>query len=424
MNARRRWCSAFFAVSFLIGLSTDLGVAQEQAATPGTWTIQPPAPRLVLLAGRQTSLIISVADSSPRTIRLAHSTLQDEKTGALVSIRAFELCDTVKSTCSDAITVAGRTQRGVVLQVRDTFQTQGSFTGSVVLAADNRAETATIPLTLHSTTHKARWLGLGLIVLGILLSLVTVILRGFLLRADALRPALRLAADFRRLLQKVANAETATTAKFPRTRVRIAELVSELEPKQLEASNLVPSILGAGAPPDADAYKVFLDEKVAALRAIDVVLIVLNSTRLSTPAGTALSPARQKALTELDELAERVTTVQQSSEETKRIIEELDQAEGRPRSQQAPGARPPDLEQLLVQVRAVSAATWAIWAVVTVAVGWAALIATNYGFGGSSIDYVVCFLWGLGLPMSGQQLQQTTPETVRSQFNLSIPKTA
>ena len=83
----------------------------------------------------------------------------------------------------------------------------------------------------------------------------------------------------------------------------------------------------------------------------------------------------------------------------------------------------PTRAQLLIRVAHIVGAVWFLWAVLTLITGFAALILTNPAFGVPA-DYVKCFLWGIGVQMAGQQLQQLGPGSISTALGVSIPKTS
>jgi hypothetical protein len=80
-----------------------------------------------------------------------------------------------------------------------------------------------------------------------------------------------------------------------------------------------------------------------------------------------------------------------------------------------------DLQQLRVELQRLSIAMWVVWAFVTWIGGVGLLVMSNYGFG-VGLDYIKCFLWGLGVQVAGQQFQQLAPSSVTTAFNVSVPK--
>jgi hypothetical protein len=77
--------------------------------------------------------------------------------------------------------------------------------------------------------------------------------------------------------------------------------------------------------------------------------------------------------------------------------------------------------QILLQIEAISIMFWIVWAVLTSLAGLLVLILPNAGFGGA-MDFVQCFLWGFGLPVAGQSLQQLTISSINTQLGITLPK--
>jgi hypothetical protein len=78
-------------------------------------------------------------------------------------------------------------------------------------------------------------------------------------------------------------------------------------------------------------------------------------------------------------------------------------------------------ERLSLQLTHVEVSVWLVWLLVTCVSGSAALVFSNLGFG-APLDYVLCFLWGFGLPAAGQQLTQTSAGSASQALGVSVLK--
>jgi hypothetical protein len=83
------------------------------------------------------------------------------------------------------------------------------------------------------------------------------------------------------------------------------------------------------------------------------------------------------------------------------------------------GRRSSRLQRLTLSIESLQIGLWILWAAITLFAGWAALIATNAGFG-TPRDLATCFFWGLGIQAVGAQLQQLTPGKVAGRLNLPV----
>jgi hypothetical protein len=84
-----------------------------------------------------------------------------------------------------------------------------------------------------------------------------------------------------------------------------------------------------------------------------------------------------------------------------------------------PSPQNPTVMSVFVHIELFTALFWIVWAILAVLIGGLVLILPNPGFGGV-LDYARCFLWGFGLPVAGQSIQQLTMSSINSGFGVSI----
>jgi hypothetical protein len=77
---------------------------------------------------------------------------------------------------------------------------------------------------------------------------------------------------------------------------------------------------------------------------------------------------------------------------------------------------------LLVEIRHIAIASWIVWGLLTILVGYIILVASSPGFGGF-LDFARCLLWGFGIPVAGQSLQQLSGATLNTQLGISLTRT-
>ena len=88
----------------------------------------------------------------------------------------------------------------------------------------------------------------------------------------------------------------------------------------------------------------------------------------------------------------------------------------------APASIAQRIEHLRVEVMQLSLATRGTWGLLTWLAGIGLLVESSPGFGAST-DYTGCVLWGLGVQMAGNQLQQVASSSVAGQLlGIPIPK--
>jgi hypothetical protein len=408
------------------GAAPEQASASQQTAASSPWTIQAPPPKLVLIADRATSLVVTAGDAAVRGLHVIHSTLQEETTGALLSADALRLCAPEGAACTTPVDVEGGAARRVALVVDPGFTHHGTFRGTVRIAAAGPAAAQTFELTVLSSSWRSRLLGAAAIALGILVSLlITVVLRQHAARAALLLPAVRVMDEIRRIETALVAAESATGREAHGAHRRLDDLSRRLSPVELESRGYIPPrIRPAFAIESTEtAYREYLAGIAANVAALDVVVRDgFGGLAARWPAGS--QPQYEAAFRELDELAATVLTVEEATTGVAEVLARLAQALAPPGARAAPQApapaRPLTRERVLVQLQTVSLALWGLWGALTLVVGIVALIATNYAFGVGT-DYYRCFLWGLGVQIAGQQLEQLSPRTIATRFDIALP---
>jgi len=78
------------------------------------------------------------------------------------------------------------------------------------------------------------------------------------------------------------------------------------------------------------------------------------------------------------------------------------------------------MQHLLFVVDVLNAGAWAIWAAITTVTGAGTLVFSNIAFG-TPLDFVKAFLWGVGVQVAGQQLQQLLPANVSTALGITLP---
>jgi hypothetical protein len=299
------------------------------------------------------------------------------------------------------------------------------------LAIDEKVEMDSFDLTVLSTSRKAQAVGAGLIALGIALSwFITVFVRQQALRADALLPASQLADVLRNLADQTKRATETSGVPLPKITARLADLLKRLSLDQLEKAEFIPPRIRIPFRPPRDVseqYKAFLADLSSHAAAVAFVLkegINRAIAKLSQP--NARQPVTT-TLTELDSVAENVKNVDEAKAEVSPIISKLQNVLAPLPGLAAPappGVPPtaPSVVEVHVQLQRLSILMWLVWGVLTWLVGYTVLIDSNAGFG-IDIDYIKCFLWGVGVQVAGQQVQQLAPTTISTAFSISFPKT-
>lgn len=419
---------------FVLAVPITYGETGIPAPKPFVWTVKAPPQRLVLLLDRQTSFAVSTGEIGATNVRIAYSNLQDATTGGQLGSEHLQLCLPGATSCGTSISIDPYKTQRILLQVAPTFLFSGTFAGSISLAVDQKVEMDSFDLTVLSTSLSNQILGAALILAGIMVSwFVSVFIRQRALRAEALMPASELGDALRRLIADTERAHKKSENRLPKTLDRLKALLASLAPEQLEANGLIPQPIPnpfKATPDPTGTYKQFLTNLSNEVTALSVVIRDGIRRVMEKLDGQNHGEAVPVALQKLDTLAEQVSTADEAKVSVAKIRGELEDAlaNGIQRGIQAtpPIATPPvstvpSLQELLVQQSRLSISVWLIWGGLTWLVGVVALVATNYGFG-AGLDYFKCFLWGLGVQVAGNQLQQLTPTAVSTTFSISFPK--
>jgi hypothetical protein len=77
-------------------------------------------------------------------------------------------------------------------------------------------------------------------------------------------------------------------------------------------------------------------------------------------------------------------------------------------------------ERLTLEIASTSLWVWALFAVLATALGAYVVVLSNTGFG-LSADFLLCFFWGVGVPIGAQQLAQSTTVSAGSALGVAVP---
>lgn len=412
------------------------------------WEVTPPPPELTLEADRAVTFRIKTGKRPIRGLRVVGSTLQDEETKVLLGVGCLTphlaISERTGSngrpaeesggeTSTNRIDLPAEQTSGIELRVDSGFARPGSFKGSVYLAVDGVGEVKSFPLTVHSSRWKA--FGVVLIALGIGLSMVTVYvptqgerLVG-VLAATALRerlPDLRaIAAQGTEVLRKATG--------DPRTELEnvaavLGDLDRKLTQRYLDQERFIPAWPVPWRKTRTAEFEAFLKEEGARIATLEVVVRkgVGKAVDLWPPAA-GRETAFVKALTKLDGLTASKLEPTEAAARVGEILGTLgdDLAGGKYQALgQTPPPEPvplPSSRELRLQLIALGGVLWGLWAVVTLVTGYVVMVLPDLGFG-SPLDLAKCFFWGLGVHTAGQSLQQLTPASLRTTFQVEVPK--
>jgi hypothetical protein len=407
--------------------------ASRRAPAPAL-TIIPPPQRLSLLDTRSASFTIVTGDSAVHNLRVVHSTLQDATTAALLGAQWLQVCALAGTPCQPASSIAPHRSEPVLLTVDTGFRSPGVFTGSVSVAVDESPDPRSFELTVSSSTPSRRHWGVALIALAVLASACITILRHRITRGRALMPAVQVATWLRDSKAAIEQAErqigqpndpAAPRAELTETKSRIDKDLQNLSENSLIAMGYVPPRvpLAFAAPADKSAeYKQLLTQTATSAAIVAELLTVGLRPLVERWKAPKDLAALLVVWRTLDALGRDAQTPAEVRPKAEAAIRTYDGQAGIVQSF-ATSSNPhtATVNQLIAQEVHANGLLWLGWGVMTVFAGWAAVIAPNAGFG-TSLDFVKCVFWGLGLQAVGQQLQQLTPSTVAATFGVTISR--
>ncbi len=419
------------------------------------WSIDPPISTWNLTHNEGIEFVVTIGgDAAIKKLRVTHSSLVDSDSNRAIAIpaTAFHIChtadepvqgcdgslrapDQAPSTTGAATSVQPKPFKNTLwLKVDPDKVPDGVFTGTLTLDTEEATDSKTLSLTLQRTSRSAQGRGLALLVAGIVLAwFVTVFARSRINREQALLPVALLSQKLDSLRSKLALL-TAFATDVKLTRSAIESVAQELTIVNLDAKQLLPPRIPGLAQPgntQLTAYQDFLQRKSQIVENLDVIVVGIES-------GAAVLPATpQPGIGDLHALVSKIDafsgTLPQDSNvlrtQIKTVIDNYSSGPG-PRMlgfaaqpTTHPFDRPVALSvvSISLQIQTIGLLFWAVWGTLSVIIGFTVLINSSPGFG-LFTDYIRCFLWGFGLPVAGQGLQQLTMSSVNSQLGINLPK--
>ena len=400
-------------------------------------TIAPPVTPFTMTGGlRWTALSVTNTVDTPIKLMLTRSTLVDARPGkgSQLPIEQLHLClePPSKATCdADAVTISNVTHT-VWLDVDNAFVSDGIFAGVVQLTTLPASDPTTVSLTIQQSRGCAQMIGVLMIVLGVTVAWFALAFgRGRVARNQALLPAVLLRQRASALLVEIDALDPKLTPQVVQTRREASTILSELTEVYLDAQGYLPPPIPSmnATPPQTAAYQTHLQSMSSLLDGLEtIVWIGIEPSAAKLPQVNTSSDLQQlqKLVSDLDALT---ATLPSTSQALQAAITPLlaawhpaivAQTAGYQSLVIKPGpGKQRSAFQLLAQIATVSIAFWIVWGTLSVLAGYLVLIATDGGFGGS-LDYIRCALWGFGLPVAGQSLQQLTLGSINTQLGVTL----
>jgi hypothetical protein len=310
----------------------------------------------------------------------------------------------------------------------------GKYMGNVIVKAAEKPDGETLPVTIYGTNACRQFLGVLAIMLGVFCAwLVTVYLQNRLNRDQLLLPAIMLKEQFEELRDLLNNRPRSATAfDCAQTLRAIDKSERALSENELDANNLLPSSMPnpfKGAGPNADGYKQLIALQGARFESLQLI-VKSGFKAIWSHIPAAPTDVQQTAIATAFAAVDNISSedplpsAHDLDPRLKAILTTLDTALGGSQikslsatsSQQSRSS-----EQVTAEIRAFSGLAWSVFGLFATALGAYVLILSNLGFGTFS-DYLICLFWGIGLPISGTTLAQSTTGSAATALGFSIPK--
>jgi hypothetical protein len=403
------------------------------------WTVEGPTTPWNISHSRTTEFQIVRSEQAPTEFILTRAVLVDSSSGKgwELPLRYLQLCrlDGNKPTdCANKLTVNER-KTAVLLKTDDAFTDDGSFVGTIELDTRPFTQTKSLSLTVQQSKTRSRGIGLSLLIGGVTIAwLVLSYGRGKLSRNQALLPAFLLRDRLAEIMRQLQSIPDVLGTETNTTRNTISTLIGKLTPAYLDSQQFLPPELpspGGAASVQVASYQAFLQNSSQVADSLNVLVAegLLPAGRLWSPQMPAPSLAALKTLiSNLDALSAGLPQALPLLRTS--IKNYFDRWNAHPQLQIAgqaasplvmPAAQHPTVMSLFVRIELFTGLFWVVWAVLAVIVGGLVLIVPSPGFGGV-MDYARCFLWGFGLPVAGQSIQQLTMSSLNSSFGVNISR--
>jgi hypothetical protein len=392
----------------------DVANSSAQMST-NAWKIQGPSGAISLRPSDRVAITVIPLNGVVRDIRVIGFDLVEQTRRTLISTTDVRICvqlETEPSTehCASSIEIS--TARMLWLRPAENWPSAGHYIGSLVLASSQTTDGESVMLDISLTTPRQQVFGTLAIFLGVAIAwVVSQWGRTRHSRGQLLLPAAFMRERLNRiegLLQQ--GSPTVPSSGHAGTSKRLAELLSQLTDVALEQARFIPPKFPSpfGTPSlDATGYKAFLERAQAWADSTISVIVAMREAAGELP--DALPEKRQKiqdAIASLDAITGKSPPLSPTdlAAQIAQILQPL---------QLAPtggAAELPSSDQIQFQLAHTSVVVWWLVSVVTTLLGSYIVVFSNTGFG-LWTDYIVCVLWGVGLPV-GTALLQQTPNSV------------
>ncbi len=395
------------------------------AAATFSWTPRA-VPAIALAPGDAIPLSIAVGPVPATGVKAVQTALIENVGKTPIAADGLVLCRTPKPCDGKGIDLPPLSPNQLWLVA---VGGPGQYGGSVTVAANEKPEGDAVAMTVYSSSLAYKLGGVAVIFAGVVLAwYFTFYVRSRLNRDQLLVPVASLVATLDRLSSRLVKRPS---AQAPNTAAKIADLktnvlsLTALEQQGLPAA--VPTPWTSPTAPPLSAYQTYVQAASDWVTALTIVVggierAVDMDPSGSKPQATADAVGRLDALV-TGSIAPAAGTLSAGVEDilgklraevSSAGIRKLAPDRASPRSAQLPS-----LQMLQLDVRRLGSSAWLFIAAATTLVGAYVLVFSAAGAGfGTPVDYLVCLLWGFGLP-TGSTLAGSTTSTVTTAFNVA-----
>jgi hypothetical protein len=396
------------------------------------WSVRGPTTEISLRPGQTVELGVSVGPVPATAVGLTQAIFIEQTSKTLVG-NGWELCDALPDCNDHTFSISANSQKRLWLRPKGAADVVGKYSGTLVMGAAQKRDGESLTMSISGTSACRQWLGAGAILLGVVFAwVVSGYLQTRLNRAQVLLPATLLMEQVEETRSRLRACPPSLMDQQQQTAKALSDLADQLSPSALQAANLLPPRIPnplVAWTPNADAYTKYLAAKTQKLAWLDL-LVTQGFEKLwakipSAPTPEFLGAARTSAEA-LDALSTRDAPPQTDQQaDISRIVQSFPPttlaALARPAGPQQGQAGPALTYQLLnVEIARTSLWVWALFAVLATALGAYVIVLANTGFGLPG-DYLLCFFWGVGVPIGAQQLTQSTAGTAASALGVTVP---
>lgn len=399
----------------------------NKSATPFSWKIAWPSSTVSISPGDPIQFQINVIQG-PATGVTLHANLLEKMRKTQASASGLRLCrgGATSNDCAPFDLQTGPTNVWLV-----GVEGVGQFDGSLVLAAREKPEGDTFTMSINSSSIEYRLGGMLVIFVGVVLVWVVSVFGRYKANRDQLLIPASVLREKLSLIEIDLGANK-TNTKTPNVAAAIQTQRQALAETLLEQSGLpakFPLPWNAGSVPadQVEKYRQYLQKVSDWVTVLEAIVYdgmdkawsewKPNSTAAETQAIAA-------AIANLDNLAGVGGTAPSIDSVRSQIRTELSTLKAKLASP-APAfllatlalgpTTSPTPGQLRMEIAKIALLAWSFLAVVTVLLGSYVLVLSNNGFG-SLGDYLLCFLWGVGIPVGAQMSPATSTTATAGQI--------